>query len=175
MFFGVIPFLYSSCSIKFLSASVCCVVLLPLLTWLPAATNATVIRLAIAVGSNIKAILFVNTATVIAATAELPLLMWALSLPLPSSSCEGLCQNIYCCKYCICQHHCYHYHGRYHCRAAAIAACRRCHSGENRCKSLMLHIFSSFHFDNDNGDSDGKGDSNNNGNGDGDDLSLFVS
>jgi hypothetical protein len=46
-------------------------------------SNATVISAAIAVGLNINAILFANAAEVIAAIAELPLLLWALLLPLP--------------------------------------------------------------------------------------------
>jgi hypothetical protein len=62
---------------------VCCVVLFPFLTWLAAATNATVIRSAIAVGLNINANLFANAAVVIAATAKLLLLLWGLLLPMP--------------------------------------------------------------------------------------------
>ncbi len=117
--------MYSSCSIKFLSVSVCCVVLLPFLTWFAAATNATVISASIAVGSNINAILFANAAAVIAAIAELLLLLWALLLPLPLLSCGGLLQDIYCCQYRICQHHCYCYQGCCHCWAAIITACHR--------------------------------------------------
>ncbi len=172
-FFGVIPILYSSCSTKYLSASVFCVVLLLFSTWLAAATNTTVIGLAIAVGLNINTNLYTNTAAVIASTAELPLLLWALLLPLPSLSCGGLFQNIYCCKYHICQHHCYHYHGCCHHRATVVAACRCCHCGENRWKSSMLLILILFCFGDDNGDSNGKGNSNDDSNGDGNDLSLF--
>jgi hypothetical protein len=95
-------------------------------------------------GSNINAILFANNTAVIAATAELLLLLWALLLPLPSLLCQGLFQNIYCCKYRICQHHCYQYHGCCHCWATNVAACRHYHCDENRYKSSMLHIF--IHF-----------------------------
>jgi hypothetical protein len=123
---------------------VCSVVLLPFLTWLAAATYSTVVRLAIAVGSNINAILFANTAVVIAATAELPLLLQALLLPLPLLLCGELFQYIYCCKYRICQHHCYCYHSRCNHWAAVVAACRHYHCGGNRHKSSMLHFL--FYF-----------------------------
>jgi hypothetical protein len=49
-------------------------------------------------GSNINTILIANAAAVVAATAELPLLLWALLLPLPLPLCGGLFQNIYCCE-----------------------------------------------------------------------------
>ncbi len=114
----------SSRSNKFLSASVYCVVLLPFLTWnrlrvnfnwkvLAAATNATAISAAIALGANIYckvpviAILFANTAAVTAAIAELPLLLWALLLPLPLPLCGGLLQSSCYCHHCICQHRCH--------------------------------------------------------------------
>jgi hypothetical protein len=126
-------------------------------------------------GSNIKAILFANTAAVIAATAELPLLLRELLLPLLLLLCGGLFQNIYCCKYCICQHHCLRYYGCCHCRVAIVAACRRYHCGEKKRKSTMLYILISFHSGNEDGESHGEGNDNDDGNGDGDDLSLFVS
>ncbi len=74
--------MYSFRSVKFSSVSVYSVVLLPFLTWLAATTSATVINVAIAVGSNVNAILFAKAATVTAAIAELPLLLWAVLLPL---------------------------------------------------------------------------------------------
>jgi hypothetical protein len=124
--------------------------------------------------SKINTILFANTAAVIAVTAELRLLLRVLLLPLSLPLCGGLFQNIYCCKYCICQYHCYCYYGRCHHQPAVVAACRHYHCGENRCKSTMLHIFISFCFIDDNGERDGRGNSNDDGNGNGDDLSLFV-
>ncbi len=62
----------------------------PILTWLAATTDATVISVAIAVGLNVNSILFVNADVVTAAIVELPLLLWALLLPLPLLSCGGL-------------------------------------------------------------------------------------
>ncbi len=145
---------------------------------LAAATNATVISAAIAVGANIycrvpvNAILFAKVAAVTAAIAELPLL-------------HGHC-------YCHC--HCHHVEVRWNVVAVAITAfantnaivttviaivrpllslSRHCHlcatiyCGDFNRKSSMLHIFISFHFDNDGGD--GNGDGNDDSNGDGDD------
>ncbi len=91
----------------FLSASVCCVILLPFSTWLAATTNATVISAAIAVGLNVNTILFANTTVVTAVIAELLLLLGALFWTLLLLLCGGFLQNISCCHHCICQHHCY--------------------------------------------------------------------
>jgi hypothetical protein len=61
--------------------------------------NATAISAVIAVGANIYskvpviAILFANTPAVTAAIVELPLLLRALPLLLPSPSCGGLLQS----------------------------------------------------------------------------------
>jgi hypothetical protein len=101
--------IHCSCSDKFLSALVCCAVLLPFLTWLAAATNATIISAAIKVGLNINSILFcecrcgycsycraaTSTAGTVIATAIA--IVWRFIV------------NSYCCHHCICQHHCYHY------------------------------------------------------------------
>ncbi len=119
----------------------CCVILLPFLIWLAAATNPLSSD---QLGSNINAILFMNAAAAIAATAKLPLLLRALLLPLPSPLCGGIFQNIYCCKYLICQHHCYCYYGCCHHQVAVVVACRCYHCGENKRTSIMLHIF--IHF-----------------------------
>ncbi len=119
----------------------CYVVLLPFSTWLAAATNATVIR---STGFKHQRYSIYNAAAVIAATAELPLLLWALLLPLPSPLCGDLFQNIYCCEYCICKHHCYCYYNHCHNWDALAAACRHYHCGENRRKSTMLPFL--FHF-----------------------------
>jgi hypothetical protein len=99
--------------------------------------NAAAISAAITVGVNIYckvpliAILFANAAAVTAAIAELPLLLWALSLLLPSPSCGGLLQSSCHCHHCICQlyyHQCMcniyvqrHNHGHCHRWAAVIA------------------------------------------------------
>ncbi len=116
----------SSGSNKFLSVSVCCVFLLPFLTWnrlrvdfdwkeLAAATDTAAISAAIAVDANacckvpVIAILFANVAVVTAAMiAELPLLLWALLLPLLLPSCEGLLQSSCCCHHRIFKHYCHH-------------------------------------------------------------------
>ena len=66
---------------------------------LAAATNATAISAAIAVGANVYCkvpvivILFANATAVTAFIAELPLLLWALLLPLPLPSYGGLLQS----------------------------------------------------------------------------------
>ncbi len=127
-------------------------------------------------GSNINAILFANATAAIAATAELPLLLRVLILPLPSLLCGGLFQNIYCCKYRICQHHCYCYYGCCHHRTSVITTCRHYHCGENRCKSSMLNFFHfSLAMTMVRATAKAMAMTNDDGNGNGDDLLLFVS
>jgi hypothetical protein len=98
--------------------------------------NATAIFAAIAVGANIYfkvtviAILFANAAAITAATAELPLLLQALPLPLPLPPCGGLLQSSCHCHHCICPHPCHQCtcniyvprcnHGHCHCQAAVV-------------------------------------------------------
>ncbi len=127
--------------------------------------NATAISAAIAVDANVYckvpviAILFANTDAVTAAITELPLLLQALSLPLPSQLSGGLFQSSCHCHHCIFQHHCHqctcniyvqrHNHDHCHHCAAVIAVaplylCAIIYCGDYKCKSLMLHIFISF-------------------------------
>jgi hypothetical protein len=100
--------------------------------------NATAISAAIAVDANIYCkvpvitIIFANAATITAAIAELPLLLRALSLPLPLLSSGCLLQSSCCCHHPICQQHCHQCtcniyvrrcnHGHCHHQATVIAA-----------------------------------------------------
>ncbi len=136
----------SSCSNKFLSASVCCVISHSFLTWnrwnlefnwkvLVAATvfvNAAAISAAIAVDADdyckvsTIATLFANAAAVTAAIAELALLLWVLPLPLPLPSCGGLFQSSCCCCHRIwkCRCHQCRCHIYVRCHSHCCCLCR---------------------------------------------------
>jgi hypothetical protein len=164
--------IYSSCSIKFLNVSVCCVVLLPFLTWLATATNA------IAVGLNINANLFANAAAV----------MQLLQ------SCRFYCGHCYC--------HCHRCWVEVYFKIIPVASTASANTTAIVTTGIAIvgpslsllaavtivwqtiavkidvsrqyYIFFSFCFGDDDGDGDGKGNGNDDGNGNGDGRLLFT-
>jgi hypothetical protein len=150
---------YSFWSIKFLSASVCCVILFPFSTWLAATTNTTVVRSKHQHNSICKhrcdycSYSWAAASTAGAVIAIAIAVVWEYF------------KNIYCCEYRICQQHCYCYYG--HCLVGLpllLLAAVTIVVKEKVSQQYYIFFFS-FCFGGDDSEFDSKGDGNDNGNG----------